>query len=129
MGKVLRDIWILHEHGIAVFSRVIDPNIAPQLVSGLFSALYKFGETLSHGGISNFELNSIRFTIEKMNHFIFITNSSNNVKPKRVMNELKKIAKKFFNIYPEVVRENWNNDINLFKNFEEKIIDSLVDSV
>ncbi len=129
MGKILRDIWILHEHGIAVFSRVIDPNIAPQLVGGLFSALFKFAETLSHGGISNFELNSIRFTIEKINHFIFVTDSSKNVKPKRVMNELKKITKKFFELYPEIAIENWNNDINIFKNFEEKIIDSLVESV
>ncbi|MFX1364503.1 MAG: hypothetical protein ACFFCE_19525 [Promethearchaeota archaeon] len=128
MGKVLRDLWILHEHGLAVFSRVIDPSIEPQMFGGLMTALNKFAETLSQGGISNFELSSIRFTIEKRNHFVFVTNSSSRVKPKKIINELKKISKKFFEIYPEEIIEKWDNNINIFENFEEKIIDSLVES-
>ena len=89
------------------------------------SALNTFAETLSEGGMSNFELSSIRFTIEKMNHFVFVTNSSNDVKPKKVMNELKKISKKFFNVYPEEAIKNWSKNIKVFTNFEEFIIDSL----
>lgn len=89
------------------------------------SALNTFAESLSEGGISNFELSSIRFTIEKKNHFIFVANSSNDIKTKKVMNELKKISKIFFKVYPEEVVKNWSKNVKLFAKFEEHIIDSL----
>ena len=89
------------------------------------SALNTFAESLSEGGMSNFELSNIRFTIEKLNQFIFVANSSNDVKSKKVMNELKKISKKFFNVYPEEAIKNWSKNIKVFTNFEEFIIDSL----
>ncbi|MFX0000561.1 MAG: hypothetical protein ACFE9Q_10055 [Candidatus Hodarchaeota archaeon] len=125
MGKILRDLWILTKDGLTIFSRVIDPNICPQLFGGLMSALNTFAESLSEGGISNFELSSIRFTIEKKNHFIFVANSSNDIKTKKVMNELKKISKIFFKVYPEEVVKNWSKNVKLFAKFEEHIIDSL----
>lgn len=125
MGKFLRDIWILTEDGLTLFNRVIDPNIGPQVFGGLMSALNTFAESLSEGGMSNFELSNIRFTIEKLNQFIFVANSSNDVKSKKVMNELKKISKKFFNVYPEEAIKNWSKNIKVFTNFEEFIIDSL----
>lgn len=125
MVKILRDIWILTEDGLTIFNRVIDPNVGPQVFGGLMSALNTFAESLSEGGMSNFELSSIRFTIEKINHFIFVANSSNDVKPKKVMKELKKISKNFFTVYPEEVLKNWSKNIKVFANFEEHITDSL----
>ncbi len=81
------------------------------MFEGLISALNTFAESLSEGGMSNFEFNSIRFTIKKVNHFIFIANSSNDIKTKKVMKQLRQISKNFFNVYPEEVLKNWNKNI------------------
>ena len=125
MGKILRDLWILTEDGLTIFSRVINPNMGPQVFGGLMSALNSFAESLSEGGISKFELSSVRFTIEKKNHFIFVANSSNDVKTKKVMKELKKISNKFFKVYPEEIIKNWSKNVKTFANFKEYITDSL----
>ncbi len=125
MGKILNDIWILYESGVTVYSRVLEPRINPQLFGALMSALNLFAEQLSNGGISNFELSNLRFTIIKRNHFIFIANSSNKSKEKKVLNELSRISDKFFELYSEEVLEKWDNDINIFANFKIEIKDSL----
>ncbi len=125
MGKILNDIWILTESGVTVYNRVLDPRINPQLFGALMSALNLFAEQLSNGGISNFELSNLRFTIIKRNHFIFVANSSNKSKEKKVLNELSRISDKFFELYSEEVLEKWDNDINIFANFKIEIKDSL----
>ncbi|MFW9901445.1 MAG: hypothetical protein ACFFDY_09160 [Candidatus Thorarchaeota archaeon] len=125
MGKILRDLWILTEDGLTLFSRVINPNIGPQVFGGLMSALNTFAENLSEGGMTKFELSSVRFTIEKKHNFLFVANSSNDVKPKKVMKELKKVAELFFKVYPEDIIKNWSRNIKEFSNFKEHISDSL----
>lgn len=125
MPKVLRDIWILAESGLTIFNRVIDSRVNPQIFGALMSAINTFAETLSEGGISNFELSNIRFTIVKQNHFLFVANSSNEIKAKKVLSELKTISKKFFNVYPEEVINSWNINIKVFADFKQHIIDSL----
>ena len=53
MVKLIKDLWILTESGITVFSRVIDPRVNPQLFGALMSAINSFAEKLTEGGISN----------------------------------------------------------------------------
>ena len=125
MGKILRDLWILTEDGLTLFSRVINPNMGPQVFGGLISALNTFAENLSEGGMTKFELSSMRFTIEKKSNFLFVANSSSDVKPKKVMKELKKVADLFFKVYPEDTIKNWSRNIKAFSNFDEHVSDSL----
>lgn len=125
LGKVLRDIWVLNESGLTVFSRVIDPTVGPQLFGGLMSALNIFAEELTEGGMTNFELSNIRFTIVKKDTFLFVANSSNQVKAKKVVNELKIISKKFFKVYPEEVVKSYSTNIKVFADFGNHIIESL----
>ena len=129
MGKILNDIWILYESGVVVYSRVLEPRINPQLFGALMSALNLFAEQLSNGGITNFELSKLRFTIIKKKNFIFVANSLNKSKEKKVLNELNRISEKFFELYPEEVLEKWDNDINLFASFENEIKDSLEETI
>ncbi len=129
MGKILNDIWILTESGVTVYSRVLDPRINPQLFGALMSALNLYAEQLSNGGITNFELSNLRFTIIKRNRFIFVANSSNKLKEKKVLNELSLISDKFFELYSEEVLEKWDNDINIFANFKIEIKDSLEETI
>ena len=125
MVKILNDIWILTQNGVTVYSRVQDPRINPQLFGAIMSALNSFAEQLSNGGITNFELSKIRFTILKKKDFIFVANSSNKAKEKKVLNELSRVAQKFFKLYSEEILDKWDNDINIFANFQNEIKDSL----
>lgn len=128
MGKIIRDIWILTEDGLTIFNKVKDSNIDPQVFGGLMSALNIFSQSLSEGGMSNFELSNVRFTILKQNHLLFVANASNNVKGKKVFNELKKISKKFNEKFTEENIKNYNANIRVFANFEQFIEDSFEDS-
>ena len=89
------------------------------------SALNSFAETLSDGGLSNFELSDRRFAIMKTNKLLFVANSSLNIKDKKLRDEIKKIAEKFFAKYSDILDEDWDSDISLFYDFEKEIEDAL----
>lgn len=130
MAKVIQDIWILTQSGIVVFKRVFNSKVDAQLFGGLMSALNIFANELASGGLTNFELSSIRFTILKNNDFLFVFSAPKKVKEKRLHEEMKKIAEKFFNLYPVEWFENeWDGDINMFDNFENEIESALEDPV
>ena len=124
MPKILKDLWILTEHGVVLFSRVFDQTINPQLFGGLMSALNMFAEKLTDGGISNFEMSDLRFVIVKRRSFLFIGSSLNKTKEKKVIDELKRISDVFFEVYNEIL-VNWDNDVNYFSDFGDHIDKSL----
>ncbi|GAH94951.1 unnamed protein product, partial [marine sediment metagenome] len=103
MPKILKDLWILTENGVVLFSRVFDQTINPQLFGGLMSALNTFAEKLTDGGISNFEMSDLRFVIVKRRSFLFIGSSLNKTKEKKVIDELKLISDVFFEVYSEIL--------------------------
>ncbi len=124
MPKILKDLWILTEHGVVLFSRVFDQTINPQLFGGLMSALNTFAEKLTDGGISNFEMSDLRFVIVKRRSFLFIGSSLNKTKEKKVIDELKRISDMFFEVYNDILI-NWDNDVNYFSDFGDHIDKSL----
>ena len=125
MAKLIQDIWILRESGIVVFNRVFDQIVSPQLFGAMMSALNMFAEQLTEGGLSNFELNNKRFTIIKKNDFLFIGNSSKEIKSKKIVRELEKIVTKFFGKYSEDILDDSSGNLKNFMEFEEEIKDSL----
>ena len=126
--KVLQDIWILSESGVVLFSRVFNPKVNEQLFGALMTALNSFATELAKGGLSSFELSSIRFTIYKDKGLIFVANSQKKVKEKKVQEELKIIANKFFAKYSDALAS-WDSDINIFLSFNKDIEESLEDTI
>ena len=124
MPKILKDLWILTETGVVLFSRVFDQTNNPQLFGGLMSALNTFAEKLTEGGISNFEMSDLRFVIVKRRSFLFIGSSLNKTKEKKVIDELKIISDMFFEVYDDIL-VNWDNDVNYFSDFGDHINKSL----
>jgi len=122
--KIIKDLWILTENGVVLFSRVFDQTINPQLFGGLMSALNTFAEKLTDGGISNFEMSDLRFVIVKRRSFLFIGSSLNKTKEKKVVDELKLISDMFFEVYRDIL-VNWDNDVNYFSDFGDHIDKSL----
>ena len=126
MAKLIRDIWILTNTGVTLFSQVSDEEkINPQLFGALMSALNTFAERLSDGGISNFEMSNIRFVIVKRRDFLFVGSSLSKIKEKKVIAELKIISDKFFEIYSQETLATWDSDITIFSNFGTHIEESL----
>lgn len=127
-SKVIQDLWILSDSGIVLFSRVYNPKISEQLFGALMTALNSFAGELASGGLTSFELKSIRFTLIKSKTIIFVANSSKKIKEKHVIDELKRISDKFFELYGDIL-ETWDNDVGKFSGFEEKIEDSLEETI
>ena len=126
MAKIIKDIWILTQTGTVVFERVFNSNVNAQLFGGLMSALNSFASELESGGLTNFGSNSMRFTLLKNHHFLFVCTAAKKVKEKRLHEEIKKIAEKFFNLYPvEWFKNEWDGDIYIFDNFVNEIKSAL----
>jgi hypothetical protein len=126
MAKIIRDLWILTNTGVTLFSKVSDEErINPQLFGALMSALNTFAEKLSDGGISNFEMSNIRFVIVKRRDFLFVGSALSKVKEKKLITELKRISDKFFENYTQETLSNWNNDISIFSDFGIHVEQSL----
>ena len=128
-NKILRDIWIVSDGGLVVFSRVYENTLDEQLFGALLTALDSFANEIAQDGLSNFEMSDMRFTIMKRSRFLFISNSDKKNKPKKVLQELQAVMEKFFTIYSEEIIDNWDNDISIFSNFEKDIEDSLDDPI
>ena len=124
MPKIIKDFWILTDSGIVLFSKIYDQKVNPQLFGALMSALNKFAEALTDGGISSFEKSDLRFVIMKRRKFLFIGSSLKKTKENKVIDELKQISDIFFRIYAEDLI-NWDNDVSIFSGFGDYIDKSL----
>jgi hypothetical protein len=120
LPRILIDIWILTDNGIVLYSKVSDQKVNPQLFGALMSALNKFAEKLTDGGISNFEMDDLRFVIIKRRRFLFIASSSYKTKEKKVIDDLLLISDQFFKLYSEILT-NWDNDVDAFSDFGDYI--------
>ena len=129
MVKAIQDLWIQRTDGIVIFSRVFHQKVEDQLFGALMSALNSFAQEIADGGLNNFEIKNIRFTIIKKDNLFFIANSSKKHKEKKILAELEDIAKKFIEQYPETKNDSWDGCIDDYKNFESKITNALEDPV
>ena len=121
---------MLTSTGVTLYSRVMDKEkLNPQLFGALMSALNTFAEKLSNGGISNFEMRNMRFVVVRRRDFLFVGTALNKIKEKKVVEELKVISDKFFDVYPSDVLLNWDGDINIFSDFGQFIEGSLEKSI
>jgi len=116
MPSILIDFWVLTDNGIVLYSKVSDQKVNPQLFGALMSALNKFAEKLTDGGISNFEMSDLRFVIIKRRRFLFIGSSSYKTKEKKVIDDLLLISDEFFRLYTSELID-WDSNIETFSDF------------
>jgi hypothetical protein len=129
LQKIIQDIWIINDAGAVLFHRIFDKKVDEQLIGALMSALNLIAEELESGGLSSFELKEKKFIIMKKHGISFIVNSPLKVKEKKVKQELTNVVNKFSTLYPKEFFSNWDNDISIFNDFENKIKDSLQDTI
>jgi hypothetical protein len=119
--------------GIVLFHRTFDKGVKPELFGMLMSALNSFANELSKTGLTNFELDKKRFTIKKVEDYLFIANSSRKHKMKKVNREMESLATKFFEIYDSELLKNFDGDMSCLEScetcFRAEIKDSLEEPV
>ena len=129
MVKLIQDLWIQKEDGIVLFSRVFHKQVEDQLFGALMSALHSFAEQLSEDGLTNFELSQKKFTLLKKRGLLFICNTDNKVKDKKVSEELENVSEKFLACYPESTSDDWDGDVSCFQEFGDQIQSALEDPI
>jgi len=128
MGKILQNVWILTNTGSVIFHRKYEPIIDEQLFGAIISSLNTFAETgLFEDIISNFVISDKTIYLKKKNDILFVTDSSDKKKEKKIVKELDKVIEKFFNAYPPEIFNNWDCNVKPFLCFEDAIQDSLKD--
>lgn len=123
-NNVIRDFWILTKSGLTIFNHQFSVKLDEQIVGGLLFAIEKFGAYIDHSGLKSFEFKSIKFVIMKEKDVLFVANYAKNVKDEKIIDELKRVSKIFFELYSNII-DKWDGDLNDFADFEEKIKDSL----
>ncbi len=129
MAKLVQDFWIITQAGKVLYKRVFNVKMHAQLFGALLSALTSFSKEITSSGLTNFQSSSYKFTILKKGQFDFVATSRSIDKVKKVQGDLKKISIKFFKKYAEILAnwDNWNQDIDVFSDFEEDIKNYLKD--
>lgn len=126
MVKVLQNIWILTNTGSVIFHRKYDPIIDEQLFGAVISSLNTFAEKgLFEDSISSFVISDKILYLKKKNNLLFVTDTSEQKKEKKLIKELDKVIEKFFNLFSPDIFINWDGNVNHFDYFEEEIKESL----
>ena len=115
MVKVLQDIWVLKPNGIVIFNRVFDEDFQSELFGKLMSALNSFAFSLSKNELKNFEFSKKRYSIKKVKDYLFVANSSEKMRVKKVNQELENLSEIFFEIYDEELLKEYNGNLSKLK--------------
>ena len=118
---LIQDLWICQKNGIVLFSYVKNEKVNSDLFGGMIAALDSYAKGLSEGGLCNFDLDKMRITLLEKNNLIFVANSSNKIKIQKLEEELNKIAKRFFELYPENSFNTNYGQTHLFYNFKKEL--------
>ena len=114
--------------GTVLFKRVFEEKLNEQLFGGFMSALETFASQLDDHGLSSFEIGQKKFILKKHDNIYFVANFDKKVNPKKAASELEHVADEFIAAY-EVELLSFRGNVEIFKDFERKIQDSLEDVV
>jgi hypothetical protein len=118
---IIQDLWISLKSGIVLFSYVKNEKINPDLFGAMIAALDSYAKNLSEGGLCNFDLGEMKITLLEKNNLIFIANSSKKIKIQKIEEEINKIAKRFFELYPKTYFNKVYAQTHLFNDFKNEL--------
>ena len=123
-------IWILDsESGIKlVYKSFMKTNIDEDIVSGFLTAFHNFSMIEFRQGLESIEMAGLRwiYILESDYDLLFIAADKINVKTETLLGNLNVIRNQFVKEYGKIWKKrgnSWTGDINIFKPFEDKIID------
>lgn len=122
MGKIVKELWIITENGTVLFHHALYSSVDPDIFGGLMSALNSFSEVLTEGGLANIDLDYNSFYFFQKKDIIFIANCFQEIKEKKIMQILNRIAIKFYKVYNKEIKEGKHTlgQISSFADFAER---------
>jgi len=121
MIKHLRDLWILKDCGILIFSKVQHHHTDDQCLGGLTSALYYFTQKGLHEKLERFTTDKHEYILVEKEHLLFLATFPPKIRDKTALHELHFVADKFLKNYPKDIIEEWDHNMNLFIDFDKVI--------
>lgn len=116
------------QDGTVLFKRVFEEKLNEQLFGGFMSALETFASQLDNHGLSSFEIGQKKFILKKHENLYFVANFDKKVNTKKAASELEHVSDEFLAVF-EVELISFRGNVEVFKNFERNIQDSLEDVV
>lgn len=117
------------ESGIKlVYKSFMKTNIDEDIVSGFLTAFHNFSMIEFRQGLESIEMAGLRwiYILESDYDLLFIAADKTNVKTETLLGNLNVIRNEFVKEYGKIWKKrgnSWTGDINIFKPFEDKIID------
>ncbi len=124
--KHLNDLWVLKEHGLVIFNKT-QPNDPDEVCfGGLIGALYGLTKTELQDPLFRFTTQHHQYYLIEKNELLFVGRlpRQKTYKEKRISKELEYVGNKFFELYSKKEIEDWDYDINKFRNFKHVIRNS-----
>ena len=122
LRKYIRDLWIVSKSGVVLFENKVSDQINPDLFGSMMSALNMYANNLSEGGLSSFDMDDNRYVLIKEKSYQFITKTLNTFKVKNIKKELKDIADKFFELHPQLLKNDWEGGLtSKFTSFKKEL--------
>jgi len=119
--RVINEIWIIDPSGITLYNLSKEQNIDAGLFGGFFTAIQNFISSLGEKELKSLVLGSSKLMIYHGNQdFLFISRSDMKSKEKKIVQYLKLIEKKFFDLYGQKIK-NWDGEVSIFDNFGDII--------
>lgn len=125
MTKFIEDLFVLLKTGAVIFhysSSSHENQQDPNIMGAILSAVDTYSEQFSEGGISSFQFVNKRLTfLRTHNAMMFVASTQIKTKPKKVIQFLNDISDDFFNLYTIESLDNWEGDVDFFKEFNKDL--------
>ncbi len=122
--RVLDDIWIMRREGTVLFHRVADEKVDQQLLGSFMSAIEAFARRIDQAGVSSFHMGPKTYAMRKEQELYFLASCAPNAKLKKAQDALVCLSDFFLSTY-KLELHDFKGDVRPFRNFEEKLRDSM----
>ena len=125
LGKLFENFAVLDKRNNILFERVNDQKFCSEFFGQVLVAFDALTKHIADGDLSNIEWGDKLITIKKNEEVIFLACCDSNAKEGKVNEELDIISKRFFDIYPKVLIEDFEGDRSVFSNSEQRFLSEI----
>ncbi|MFX0077233.1 MAG: hypothetical protein ACFE96_17450 [Candidatus Hermodarchaeota archaeon] len=121
MIRYLRDLWILTDNGINIFTKEGSRKIDEVVLAAFNSAVRNFFQIMFDETLQRFTSDKFEYKILGKRNLLFVATFSLTTKEKTALYELNYVAERFCELYPKQMIDNWNHDMHKFDAFQNEV--------
>ncbi len=125
LGKLFENFAVLDKKNNILFDRINDQQFCSEFFGQVLTAFNALTRHIADGELSNIEWGDKLITIKKKEDIIFLACCDSETKEDKVNEELDVVSKRFCEIYPKVLIEDFEGDRNVFSNSEQRFLSEI----